>query len=55
MDIILIICGAFNIVFSLIVNTKNIQSAIVYKVLPFIAGVFTILCGMNIIGYVNIW
>lgn len=55
MGIILMFCGSIWIIFGLITNTKNIQSAIVYKVMPVATGFLAILCGMNLNGWVNIW
>lgn len=55
MEIILMVCGAVWVIFGLIANTKNIPSAIVYKVMPVVTGLLVILCGMNLIGWVNIW
>lgn len=55
MGIILIICGAIWVTFGLIANTKNVLSAIVYKVMPVLTGFLVILCGMNLNGWVNIW
>lgn len=55
MEIILMVCGAIWVVFGLITNTKNVPSAIVYKVMPVITGLLVILCGMNLNGWVNIW
>ena len=55
MEVILMVCGTIWVVFGLIVNTKNVPSAIVYKVMPVITGLLVILCGMNLNGWVNIW
>ena len=55
METVLMVCGAIWVVFGLITNTKNVQSAIVYKVMPVITCLFVILCGMNLNGWVNIW
>ena len=55
MEIILMFCGAIWVIFGLISNTKNVQSAIIYKVIPVITGFLVILCGMNLNGWVNIW
>ncbi len=45
--------GVLLIVFSLVNNTNNFQSALVYKVLPFFGGallVFSSLLGFGVIG-----
>lgn len=55
MEIILMVCGVFWIIFSLITITRNIQSAIVYKVIPFFTGLATIMCAMDLFGWVNIF
>ena len=50
MEIILMVCGAFWIVFSLVNITKNIKSAIFFKVIPFFTGLATIVCAMDLFG-----
>ena len=55
MEIILMVCGVFWIVFSLIQNTRNIKSALVFKVIPFFTGVATIVCAMDLLSWVNIF
>jgi hypothetical protein len=55
MEIILMFCSAIWIVFGLITNTKNVPSAIIYKVMPVVTGLLVMLCGMNLNGWVNIW
>ena len=55
MEIILMICGAFWIVFSLLNNTRNIKSAIFFKIIPFFTGLATIVCAMDLFGWVNIF
>jgi hypothetical protein len=53
-EIIVLVSGVFMIVFSLIMNTKNLKSSIVFKVIPFFLGladifVFAVLMGWIII------
>ncbi len=55
MEIVLMVCGIFWIVFSLIQNTKNLISAIIFKVVPFFTGLATILCAMDLFGWTNIF
>lgn len=55
MGIILMVCGAFWIIFSLLNNTRNIKSAILFKVIPFFTGLATIVCAMDLFGWVNIF
>jgi len=55
MEIILMVCGAFWIIFSLLNNTRNIKSAIFFKVIPFFTGLAAILCAMDLFGWVNIF
>ena len=55
MEIILMVCGAFWITSALITNTKNIKSAIFFKVIPFFTGLATIVCAMDLFGWVNIF
>lgn len=55
MEIILMVCGIFWIIFSLIINTKNVQSAIFFKVIPFFSGIATIMCAMQLTGLLKIF
>lgn len=48
--IILMICGAFWIVSSFMNNTKNVASAIYYKVIPFTTGIIA----LGMLGVINI-
>ena len=41
-DIILCIIGAFLIICSFLTHTKNVQSAIIFKVIPFFSGAYSI-------------
>lgn len=54
-EIILMICGAFWITSALMTNTKNTKSAIFFKVIPFFTGLATIVCAMDLFGWVNIF
>ena len=54
-NIILMICSAFWIILALITNTKDIMSAIVFKVIPFFTGLAIIICAMNSLGWINIF
>lgn len=55
MEVILMICGTFWIAFSLLNNTRNIKSAIFYKVIPFFTGIATVACAMDLLGWVSIF
>ena len=55
MEIILMICGIFWVGYSFITYTNNIKSSIIFKVVPFFTGFLTILCAMNLFGWVNIF
>lgn len=55
MGIILIVCGVFWIISAFMVNTKNWKSAIFFKVIPFFTGFVTIICAMDLFGWVNIF
>lgn len=52
--IILMVCGAFWIVSSFINNTKNVASAIFYKVIPFTTGVIAVGIALGMLGVINI-
>lgn len=55
MGIILMVCGVFWIISSLMLNTKGWQSAIFFKVIPFFTGFAIIVCAMDLFGWVNIF
>ena len=55
MGIILMICGVYWVFYSLTANTKNLPSAILFKVIPFFTGLATIICAMDSFGWVNIF
>lgn len=55
MEIILMVCGVFWIIFSLLNITKNIKSAIFFKVIPFFTGLATIVCAMDLLGWISIF
>jgi hypothetical protein len=55
MEIILMVCGAFWIISALMTNTRNIKSAIFFKVIPFFTGLATIVCAMDLLDWVNIF
>lgn len=55
MGIVLMICGAFWITFSLLNNTRNIKSAIFFKVIPFFTGLATVVCAIDLFGWVSIF
>lgn len=52
--VILIICGAFWIMSSFLNNTKNVVSAIVYKVIPFTTGMITIGIALGMLDVISI-
>ena len=54
-EIVLMVCGVFWIIFSLLNNTRNVGSAIFYKVIPFFTGFVTIVCAMDLLGWVTIF
>lgn len=41
-EIILVVMGIWFIIFSFIVSTENIKSAIIYQVIPFICGCYCV-------------
>lgn len=55
MATILMICGVLWIILALVGNTRNIQSAIFFKVFPFFTGMANLLCAMDLFGWVNIF
>lgn len=55
MGIILMVCGAYWISNALLLSTKNWQSAMLFKVIPFFTGLATMVCAMDLFGWVNIF
>ena len=52
--IILMICGAFWIVFSFLKNTKNVASAMFYRVIPFTTGMIVVGIALGMLGVINV-
>lgn len=52
--IILMICGAFWIVFSFLNNTKNVASAMFYRVIPFTTGMIVVGIALGMLGVINV-
>lgn len=55
MGIILVVSGVFWVISALTLNTKNVGSAIFFKVIPFFTGLANIVCAMDLFGWVNIF
>ena len=55
MEKVLFICGVYEIAISLLNHTKGVASRILLKVIPFFIGIATLLCAMDLIGWVNIF
>ena len=53
-EISLCVVGAWQIIVSFITNTKNVGSAIIYKVIPFASGEFCIFFALYNSGIVRI-
>lgn len=46
--------GLFYIYFSMILHTKNVLSAVVFKYIPFISGLGTLLIALDRLGVVDL-
>jgi hypothetical protein len=55
MENILMACGVFWIIFALVVHTRKFLDAIFCKVIPLSTGFATLLCAMDMLGWVNIF
>lgn len=55
MEILLMICGCYWIIFSLILNTKDFKSGLLFKVIPFFSGVANCICAMDMMEWINIF
>lgn len=42
-------------VFPMIQHTRNIKSAIVYKIIPFFTGLSCFICAMDLLGWINVF
>jgi hypothetical protein len=51
---ITLVCGILWILYSLIMNTKNLKSSVVYKVIPFFTGLSNIFVTAVLWGWINI-
>lgn len=51
--IFMLAAGAWSIAMSFIMSTKNIQSALIFKIIPFFSGVGCLYIGANLIGLIN--
>lgn len=54
LDIILCVIGVFLIVFSFLMNTEDVKSAIWFKVIPFFSGAYCIVCACISSGIIKI-
>ena len=54
MNVILIAIGLWFIILSLLINTKDVVSAFVFKVIPFFSGLFCIFYAIVNMGILNI-
>ena len=54
LQIILIIIGVWQIVISFTVNTKNFQSALFFKIIPFLSGCYCIFYAILLSGIISI-
>lgn len=52
--VILMVCGAFWITSSFINNTKDVASAMFYKVVPFVTGIIAVGIALGMLGVINI-
>lgn len=53
-EIILFVIGVFFIIYSFLMNTKNVQSAILFKVIPFFCGVYCAIYACLNSGFIKI-
>lgn len=55
MEILLLACGCYWILMSLMIKTKEWFSSLLVKIIPFFTGVIVCLVSMNLMGWVSIW
>lgn len=54
MDIAIVLIGLVWIVFSFMLNTKNLRSALLFQVFPFFSGVFAVFYGVYNMGIISV-
>ena len=55
MEKVLFVCGVYEIVVSLLNNAHGILNRVLLKIIQFFVGMATLLCAMDLIGWVNIF
>lgn len=53
-EVILCVIGVFFVIGSFLMNTKNVKSAIVFKAIPFLCGVYCIFFAVYSSGLISI-
>ena len=51
--IFMLVAGAWSIAMAFLMHTKNIQSALIFKIIPFFSGLGSLYIGANLIGLIN--
>ncbi len=54
LEVILCVIGVFFIICSFLMNTKNVQSAILFKIIPFFCGVYCVFYACLTSGYIKL-
>lgn len=54
LEVILCIIGVFFIIYSFLMNTKNVKSAILFRVIPFFGGAYCVFYACVASGFVKI-
>lgn len=51
---LLIVCSAFWIAFSFIIKTKNLESSVFFKVIPFVTGMIALGVALGMLNVINV-
>lgn len=52
---VVLLYGVYSVLLlALIMDTKNLRSAVVFKIIPFISGIGCILVGLDRLGFIDI-
>lgn len=53
-EIILLVIGVFFVIYSFLMNTKNIKSAILFRIIPFFCGAYCVIYACLNSGFIKI-
>lgn len=52
---ILLVYGIYSVLlFTIALNTKNLGSAVIFKIIPFVGGIISMLIGLDGLGFIKL-